>query len=144
MLIPFMSVLAISTTASLLAAATFSQSAFDGTIGFQYIYAPDDGFDFQTQVDGSLVYSFSPKFKVQADIGSTFYEGNPPSDMNYGLHAIYAPSEMLGIGVFYGLEYDDEDFVGVEVAYSNGSIGVEAFYGWYDISDSTGISTVGI
>ena len=82
--------LATTAVATLIATGAFSQSAFDGSIGFDYISAPDDSFEYQTQINGSLVYSVTPSIKLQLDLGSTAYEGDDYSESNYGLHAIYS------------------------------------------------------
>ena len=122
------SLLATTAFATLIATGAFSQSAFDGSIGFDYISAPDDSFEYQTQINGSLVYSASPNIKLQLDLGSTTYETDDYSYYEYGIHAIYALNSSTDIGAFYGVEenYADSHF-GVEVAYrSNSGIDVEA------------------
>lgn len=117
--------LATAAVATVIATGAFSQSAFDGSLGVSYIYAPDDTFDYQTQIDGSLVYGISPSFQLQLDLGSTNYEGGS-SDLNYGIHAIYSPNEMLDIGVFYSEEVDSYYYAGVEIAYRIGLFDIEA------------------
>ncbi len=117
--------LATTAVATLIATGAFSQSAFDGSIGISYIDAPDDSFDYQTQIDGSLVYGVTPMIKLQFDLGNTTYEGYD-ADLNYGVHAIYSPSAALDIGAFYSEEVDGYNYVGVEVAYRTGMLNVEA------------------
>ena len=119
------SLFATTAAAALIATGAFAQSTVDGSIGFDYMHAPDDeGFDYQTQINGSLVYSATPSIKFQLDLGSTTYEGNGYSEYNYGLHAIYSLNSSTDIGAFYSVgEY--YEYIGVELAYRTAQYSVE-------------------
>ena len=135
-------ILATTAIVTLSATSAFSQSAIDGSFGFAYINAPDDSFDYQTQIDGSLVYSLSQSIKFQMDLGSTTYEGSD-SDFNYGIHAIYSPSDAFDVGVFYSEEVDGYHYAGVEVAYDTGAFNIEAHAEIEDVFDNSSYYTLG-
>ena len=113
-----------STLATTAFATLIAQSAFDGSIGFDYISAPDDSFEYQTQINGSLVYSVTPSIKLQLDLGSTAYEGNDYSESNYGVHAIYSLNSSTDIGAFFSAG-ESYEYIGVELAYRAAQYSIE-------------------
>lgn len=117
--------LATTAAATLIATSAFSQSTFDGSFGFAYMDAPDDTFDYQTQIDGSLVYGVTPMIKLQFDLGSTTYEGYGYSEYDYGIHAIYSLNSSTDIGAFYSVG-ETYEYIGVELAYRSAQYSIEA------------------
>lgn len=109
--------IAMASAVMLPVTAANAQSVFNGTIGVEYIHAPDDTFNFQANINGSLVYAVTPQISFQVDLGSTSYVYDDPADssteFNYGIHAIYSPSDALDIGVFFSEGLDTYHYGGV-------------------------------
>lgn len=146
--------MAAAASVALVATGAHAQSTLDGSISLQYIFAPDDSFDYQSQIDGSLTFGISPSFDIQLDLGLVTYEGYGFSDVTYGIHAIYALNDSIDLGVFFSRQYYNGNIfhngVGIEAGYQNSALRIDGFFSvdfdetsvYYDIGAEVGYTFV--
>ena len=120
--------------ASFLGTSAMAQSAIDAEVAFDYISAPDDDFEYQVQLTGSVERRFG-QFGVQSDLLIYQYEGKTNTINEITLHAFYEVTPVLDVGLAYSLEGDSgeskKSFAYIEANYSTGANAIEGFYGAY-------------
>ena len=117
--------------ASFLGTSAMAQSAIDAEVAFDYISAPDDRFEYQVQLTGSVERRFG-QFGVQSDLLISQYEGETNTRDEITLHAFYEVTPGLDVGLAYtwggnlGPKWGSSAYI--EANYSTGANAIEGFY----------------
>ena len=118
--------------ASFLGTSAMAQSAIDAEVAFDYISAPDDVFEYQVQLTGSVERRFG-QFGVQSDLLIWQYEGETNTRDEITLHAFYEVTPGLDVGLAYtwggNLVPNWGSSAYIEANYSTGANAIEGFYG---------------
>ena len=113
---------------SCIASGAIAQSAIDSEVSFDYISAPDDSFEYQLQLSGSVERRFG-QFGVQGNLLLWQYEdddGDFASSVT--LHAFYEVIPGLDAGLAFTADI-----------YENGGV---ASYAFIEANYTTGANTV--
>jgi len=139
----------LSLIAICVAGSSMAQTFTGGTFGYYHIEASldDHGYDYQTQVTGQVTYAFSNVFSTQIDASLVTYQGYD-SDINLGIHGVYALSDNVDAGAFFSRHNGNGkprfNTYGVEIGYQKNGFDAEAHYIFEDhITSSATYSGVG-
>jgi hypothetical protein len=118
--------------ACFLGTSAMAHSAIDAEVALDYISAPDDSFEYQVQLTGSVERRFG-QFGVQSDLLIYQYEGETNTSDEITLHAFYEVTPGLDVGLAYtwggNLESNWGSSAYIEANYSTGANAIEGFYG---------------